>query len=106
MPLLISGLSVIADKYDALLCDVWGVLHNGREAYPGVAEALSNFQAKGGHVLLLSNAPRPSTALPQMFERLGIPHGVYDGILTSGDAARTSWANASTHSVRYAAGDP
>lgn len=87
MPLL-SGLSVLADKYDALLCDVWGVLHNGREAYPGVAEALGRFRAKGGHVLLLSNAPRPSDALPVMFERMGIPHDVYDGILTSGDATR------------------
>ncbi len=87
MPLL-PGLSVLADRYDALLCDVWGVLHNGREAYPGVAEALGKFQAKGGHVLLLSNAPRPSDALPIMFERMGIPHDVYDGILTSGDAAR------------------
>ena len=91
--MLISGLSAVADKYDALLCDVWGVLHNGREAYPGVVETLSNFQAKGGHVLLLSNAPRPSTALPQMFERLGIPHDVYNGILTSGDAARTYLAS-------------
>ncbi|MDP2213865.1 TIGR01459 family HAD-type hydrolase [Phenylobacterium sp.] len=87
MPLL-PGLSVLADRYDALLCDVWGVLHNGREAYPGVAEALGKFQAKGGHVLLLSNAPRPSDALPIMFERMGIPHDVYDGILTSGDATK------------------
>tara|TARA_R110002110_G_scaffold66876_2_gene182752 strand:+ start:3153 stop:4013 length:861 start_codon:yes stop_codon:yes gene_type:complete len=86
---LISGLSVIAGNYDALLCDVWGVLHNGREAYPGVADALGKFRAKGGHVLLLSNAPRPSGTLPAMFERMGIPHDVYDGILTSGDATKT-----------------
>jgi HAD superfamily hydrolase (TIGR01459 family) len=91
--LLISGLSALASRYDALLCDVWGVLHNGREAYPGVADALGNFRAKGGHVLLLSNAPRPSTALPEMFRRLGIPPDVYDGILTSGDATRTYLAS-------------
>ena len=87
--MLISGLSAIAARYDALLCDVWGVLHNGREAYPGVADALGRFRAGGGRVLLLSNAPRPSTTLPEMFERMGIPHDVYDGILTSGDATRT-----------------
>ncbi|MEX0839703.1 MAG: TIGR01459 family HAD-type hydrolase [Parvibaculum sp.] len=91
--MLISGLSALASRYDALLCDVWGVLHNGREAYPGVADALGNFRAKGGHVLLLSNAPRPSTALPEMFRRLGIPSDVYDGILTSGDATRTYLAS-------------
>ena len=91
--MLIPGLSAIADEYDALLCDVWGVLHNGRRAYPGVPEALANFRAKGGHVLLLSNAPRPSDALPVMFEQMGIPHDVYDGILTSGDATRLCLAS-------------
>lgn len=90
---LISGLSAIADNYDALLCDVWGVLHNGKRAYPGVPEALSRFRAKGGTVLLLSNAPRPSAALPAMFEQLGIPHDGYDGILTSGDATRECLAS-------------
>lgn len=90
---LIKGLSELADSYDALLCDVWGVLHNGETAYAGVPEALANFRAKGGHVLLLSNAPRPSDALPVMFEQMGIPHDVYDGILTSGDATKTYLAS-------------
>ena len=83
----------LADDYDALLCDVWGVLHNGRTAYPGVADALSRFRAKGGHVLLLSNAPRPSDALPVMFRQMGIPEDVYDGILTSGDATKACLAS-------------
>lgn len=85
---LIPGLSVIADRYDALLCDVWGVLHNGKEAYPGVESALAKFRAKGGTVLLLSNAPRPSNVLPQMFAQMGLGDSAYDGILTSGDATR------------------
>lgn len=90
---LIPGLSLLADDYDALLCDVWGVLHNGRTAYPGVADALARFRAKGGHVLLLSNAPRPSGQLPVMFRQMGIPEDVYDGILTSGDATKSCLAS-------------
>ena len=86
---LISGLADIADKYDALLCDVWGVLHNGKEAYAGVADALAKFRAKGGTVLLLSNAPRPSTQLPAMLGNMGITDAAYNGILTSGDATKT-----------------
>jgi HAD superfamily hydrolase (TIGR01459 family) len=86
---LISGLSKLADNYDALLCDVWGVLHNGQVAYPGVADALVRFRAKGGTVLLLSNAPRPSMQLPAMLERMGIAGSAYNGILTSGDATKT-----------------
>lgn len=86
---LLSGFRDIADKYDAVLCDVWGVLHNGKEAYAGVAEALAKFRAKGGTVLLLSNAPRPSTQLPAMLNNMGITDAAYDGILTSGDATKT-----------------
>ncbi|HEX7774934.1 MAG TPA: TIGR01459 family HAD-type hydrolase [Parvibaculum sp.] len=92
MPLL-KNFSAIADRYDALLCDVWGVLHNGHEAYPGVAAALHGFRAKGGAVLLLSNAPRPSTQLPAMLERMSIGASTYDGILTSGDATRAYLAS-------------
>lgn len=86
---LISGLSALADSYDALLCDVWGVLHNGQESYPGVVDALSRFRAQGGTVLLLSNAPRPSTQLPALLTNLGVSDVAYDGILTSGDATKT-----------------
>jgi len=85
---LIPGLSVLAPHYDALLCDVWGVLHNGQQAYPGVENALTKFRAQGGTVLLLSNAPRPSNVLPQMFAQMGLGTSAYDGILTSGDATR------------------
>lgn len=83
---LISRFSDLAPRYDALLCDVWGVLHNGKSAYPGVAEALQQFRAQGGHVLLLSNAPRPSATIPGIIGPLGIPPEAYDDILTSGDA--------------------
>src|SRR5437899_1045199 len=89
---LIPGLSTIAGSYDALLCDVWGVLHNGHEAYPGVVAALRAFRAKGGIVLLLSNAPRPSSELPAMLQRMGVGADAYDGILTSGDATRAHLA--------------
>ncbi|MGB3808573.1 MAG: TIGR01459 family HAD-type hydrolase [Parvibaculum sp.] len=89
---ILTAFSTIAERYDALLCDVWGVLHNGHTAYPGVAAALHAFRAKGGHVLLLSNAPRPSSELPGMLERMGIDASAYDGILTSGDATRAHLA--------------
>lgn len=85
---LLGGLVDIAERYDALLCDVWGVLHNGKTAFPGVVDALCAFRAKGGRVLLLSNAPRPGTALPAQLQGFGIGSEAYDDILTSGDATR------------------
>ena len=33
-PEIIPGLSAVAGRYDVLLCDVWGVIHNGREHFP------------------------------------------------------------------------
>ena len=44
MTSLLPGLSAVASDYDAVLCDVWGVVHNGREAFAGAVEALQQFR--------------------------------------------------------------
>ena len=80
----------IAARYQALLCDIWGVLHNGVAAYDGIVEALTQYRAGGGRVLLLSNAPRPGVGIPAQLERMGIPRDAYDDVLTSGDATHAS----------------
>lgn len=88
LPSVLPGLSEIAARYDALICDVWGVLHNGRAARAPAVEALRRFRADHGPVVLLSNAPRPEKDLKEQFVRLGVPEDCYDGIMTSGMAAR------------------
>ncbi|MGB0907152.1 MAG: TIGR01459 family HAD-type hydrolase [Maricaulaceae bacterium] len=82
----ISGLGQIADDYDALLCDIWGVIHNGKEAFKEACEALERFRADRGPVILISNSPRPSVAIPEQFAQIGVPGELYDAIVTSGDA--------------------
>jgi len=82
----ISGLGHIADDYDAALVDIWGVIHNGREGFPAAIEALQRFREERGPVILISNSPRPSVAIPAQFDEVGVPHDVYDAIVTSGDA--------------------
>ena len=82
----ISGLGQIADEYDALLVDIWGVIHNGREAFDEAVVALERFRAERGPVVLISNSPRPSVAIPAQFDEVGVPQTVYDAIVTSGDA--------------------
>jgi HAD superfamily hydrolase (TIGR01459 family) len=81
----VSGLSQIAAAYDVILCDVWGVVHNGMEHYPDAVEALSRFRDAGGTVVLITNAPRPASGIQRMLERLRVPPGSYDGIVSSGD---------------------
>jgi HAD superfamily hydrolase (TIGR01459 family) len=86
---LISGLSAIADRYAAIICDVWGVLHNGVVGYPDAGEALRRFRASGKPVVLLTNAPRPAFEIEGMLARFGIAPDTFDTIVSSGDATRT-----------------
>jgi HAD superfamily hydrolase (TIGR01459 family) len=87
-PVIIAGLSQIAAAYDALLCDVWGVVHNGRERFALACDALARFRAERGPVVLISNAPRPaSDVLPQL-DALGVPRAAWSALVTSGDATR------------------
>lgn len=87
-PSSIRRLSEIAERYDALLCDAWGVIHNGVTVFPGVEKALSKFRATRGPVVVLTNAPRPSEIIPPQLDRIGLARGAYDAVVTSGDATR------------------
>jgi HAD superfamily hydrolase (TIGR01459 family) len=86
---LIQGLEDIAGEYDALLCDVWGVLHNGVRAFPNAVDALEKFRQGGGRVVLVTNAPRPSPPIRLQLKGLGVPDDAYDALVTSGDVTRT-----------------
>ncbi len=85
-----DGLANIAENYDALLCDAWGVLHNGVSLFDGVADALLQFRQRRGPVLILTNAPRLGDIIPPQLDRLGLPRAAYDGVVTSGDATRAA----------------
>ena len=82
----IAGLGQISDDYDALFCDIWGVVHNGREPFAQACEALERFRADRGPVVLITNSPRPSASIPEQLEEVGIVGKIYDAIVTSGDA--------------------
>lgn len=90
----ISGLSDIAADYRGILCDVWGVLHNGQSVYAEAAHALEQYRAGGGIVVMLTNSPRPNKGVHQQFHELGVSDDVFDAIVTSGDVTRTLIAQA------------
>jgi HAD superfamily hydrolase (TIGR01459 family) len=91
-PHLIDGLAEIAHRYDAVLCDVWGVIHNGRESFADACIALTRFQETRGPVVLISNAPRPSSDVVGQLRALGVPDAAWSGFVTSGDATRYALA--------------
>lgn len=86
----LSGLSAVADLYDVLLCDVWGVVHNGVTARKAACAALARFAAERGPVVLISNAPRPAHAVVEQFAQIGVPDAVWSAVVTSGDATRAA----------------
>jgi HAD superfamily hydrolase (TIGR01459 family) len=88
-PTLAEGLSAIADLYDVVLCDIWGVIHNGRESFPEAREALIRFKAEQGPVVLISNAPRPHPPIIEQLAELGVGADCFSQVVTSGDATRT-----------------
>jgi HAD superfamily hydrolase (TIGR01459 family) len=71
-----------------LLCDVWGVIHNGRESFPGPCAALARWRVERGPVILISNSPRPSAPVVEQLDGLGVPREAYSALVTSGDATR------------------
>src|SRR4029079_13998318 len=91
-PRLISGLSEIASGHDALICDVWGVVHDGKRHHPAAARALYRFKEKHGPVVLLTNAPRVPAEVAIQCTSYGLPPDCYDAIVSSRGAARENWA--------------
>lgn len=87
-PTMITGLSAVADEYDALLVDIWGVIHDGRTADMRAVDACARFRETGGPVVLISNSPRRGIHIPEQLEEVGAQGAFYDAIATSGDATR------------------
>lgn len=87
-PQPIVGLSAIADRYRVVLCDVWGVVHNGVASWAAARDALARFRAGGGTVVLVTNAPRPHHAVRPQLAALGVEPECFDAVVTSGDVTR------------------
>ncbi|MEO9971863.1 MAG: TIGR01459 family HAD-type hydrolase [Hyphomonadaceae bacterium] len=85
----LANLQTVASDYDAILCDVWGVIHNGRSAFAPACDALVNFRKLSGRrVVLITNAPVPKAQVLRYFAPLGVPDEAFDDCVSSGDATR------------------
>jgi len=87
---IIKNFNQVAHNYKAIFCDLWGCIHNGRESFKEGLEALLQFRNKGGYVILVTNAPRPSNSVIGFLEKLDITNKFYDTIVTSGDTTKFS----------------
>lgn len=90
----ISSLETISGRYAALLCDVWGVVHNGVEHFPQAAAALAAARARGVAVVMITNSPRLGADVTTQMRAIGVPEGTYDRLVSSGDVTRDLIAEA------------
>lgn len=88
MPRKITDLDQLTEHADVLLCDVWGVIHNGVNPFPLSVEALKAARARGQAVILITNSPRPAQGVIRQFETIGVDPECWDDIVTSGDVTR------------------
>ncbi|MER0236613.1 TIGR01459 family HAD-type hydrolase [Fulvimarina sp. MAC8] len=84
----IETLKDVTDGYGAIICDVWGVVHNGVSKFAAAEEALLSARHNGLKVVLLTNSPRPHDGVVAQLEGMGFDGNAYDDIVTSGDATR------------------
>jgi HAD superfamily hydrolase (TIGR01459 family) len=82
----VSFLDRLDPKYRLILCDVWGVVHDGVTLYPGASARLRQWRSERRCVALITNAPRTADAVEQQLARIGLPRDAYDFVATSGEA--------------------
>ena len=84
----VERLRDLVDGVEVLLSDIWGVVHNGLEAFPEACAALRSYRSQGGTVVLITNAPRPADSVQRQLRKLGVGDNTYDAIVSSGDLTR------------------
>ena len=88
MTQVVASLSEISARYDAVFCDLWGCLHNGKTPFPDAVAALQAFRSQGGRVILLTNAPRPNMIIIKQLDGMGVPRDAWDAVVSAGDSAQ------------------
>lgn len=85
---MIAGLGDVIARCDGVLCDVWGVLHDGVHVFAAAGAALATARNAGVPVVLITNSPRLAPQIAQQLAEIGVSRAAWDAIVTSGDATR------------------
>ncbi|WP_336279587.1 TIGR01459 family HAD-type hydrolase [Bartonella sp. CB175] len=84
----LTHIESIIEHYNAVFCDVWGVVHNGEKAFEPALKVLHKIRQMGKSVIFLTNSPRPREDVIAQLQSMNIHNGYYDAIITSGDVTR------------------
>jgi HAD superfamily hydrolase (TIGR01459 family) len=84
---LFDGMRGLAPRYDGFILDLWGVVHDGTAPFPGVLDCMRRLLDAGKRLVLLSNAPRRADDVVRRIAAIGVPAGLYHGVMSSGEEA-------------------
>ena len=84
---LYDGMRGLAPRYDGFILDLWGVVHDGTAPFPGVLDCMRRLLDAGKRLVLLSNAPRRADDVIRRIAAIGVPAGLYHGVMSSGEEA-------------------
>jgi HAD superfamily hydrolase (TIGR01459 family) len=82
----VSELDRLDCRYTTIICDIWGVVHDGGMLLPRVIERFARFKDEGRMIILLTNAPRPASTVQAQLDELGLPRDLYNAVSSSGEA--------------------
>lgn len=84
----LTHIDTVIEDYDAVFCDVWGVVHNGVHAFEPALKVLHKIRKMGKNVIFLTNSPRPRENIVDQLQSMNVHSDCYDAIITSGDVTR------------------
>ena len=82
---VVSGVSALESNYDVVLLDQYGVIHDGRVAYPSALDAVRRLSEAGKSIWILSNSGRRAEDTLDKITKLGFHRSWFAGAMTSGE---------------------
>jgi HAD superfamily hydrolase (TIGR01459 family) len=101
-----KGFSSIVNNYSLFYIDLWGVVHNGVLLHREAIRVLEELSKINKEYVLLTNAPRPNSAVNEFLEKMGLEKNIREHIFTSGEAALNYLKNNFSTQKFYHIGPP
>ena len=93
MTQLLDSIGQIADQFDAIVLDQWGVLHDGSAPYPAALDALEILRNCPAKIGVLSNSGKRAAPNLNRIASMGFDRTSFDCVMTSGEALWQSFAS-------------
>ncbi|MEM9707930.1 MAG: TIGR01459 family HAD-type hydrolase [Pseudomonadota bacterium] len=98
----LTSLFEVADRFEVIVLDQWGVLHNGSSPYPGAVGCLKKLSSAGIRLAVLSNSGKRARPNAERIHAMGFDRGVFEHVMTSGEALWQDIAEGRVKECRFA----